>query len=92
MSVQEQIGIRRIKCAMPYKKTVKKSSFFRNQAFVKWSYFLTVPIQSGSHPLASQGVGDLPQAETIIDPARATGGVFYVQDERYAAGAGMRRR
>ena len=36
-------------------------------------------------PLVSQGIGYLPQAETTFKPCQATGGVFYVQDERYIA-------
>ena len=39
---------------------------------------MTVPIQSDSHPLASQGIGYFPQAETILTPPGQLGGVFYL--------------
>ena len=42
--------------------------------------------------LVDQGIGLLPQAETYFEPCRINRqGFFYVHDERYAAGARMRR-
>ena len=54
---------------------------------------MTVPQQSRSPPFASKVFGYFPQAETIFNPAQGNlAGFFYVQDVRYAAGAGMRER
>ena len=49
---------------------------------------MTVHYSHVRTPKADHGFGYFPQAETHFEPCRVNRQGFYVQDERYAAGAG----